>query len=693
MSLRSKLIVAFLLLAVVPLAAITIYSYNTSIRAFRSAVEAESAALAEDMGGRMDSVRKDLSARVERLGSFPFRRFMQSGGQGGEVQSSPLMAQLWAEVGDAAPLLESIEFSPAHPETGAVRAGAPARPQLPPALPTPPADALVIHLSPPVDTGSSGDRQTEVPQRRPGRVIHIHPAEAADPAASESSEAGSADSRRLEAQLQKIQQYRVVLQEAAKKLDTREIKIARDALAEAAQAAERARQLQQANPLEGNFGNLVQVDGETVGTVTARVSAGQVFHQILSRTRRRKGEIPFVVDSEGVLHTADPKEQASLEAIPIRTSSDASAPKVTAAQSKDWVVVTRRDARSSFTYGIARPVGDGLREIRTTAVRNLGFGLGMVGLALIGVIPLSNRMTRNLTALTRGAEQLAHGRLDTRVTVSSGDEIGRLAGTFNRMAQELGEHQKRLVEQERLRKELELSRRIQEELLPRKPLQTGRVEVKGISIPAREVGGDFFNYFPLPGGEVAILVGDVAGKGIAAALLMANLQATLQIRLPLSPELQSLADYLDREIETSTPPEVYLALFMGILDTGTNELRYVNAGHNTQYALRSDGGIERLESSGRPLGLLPGGGYAESRLRLDCGDALFMYTDGLVEAENPQGNEFGQLRLESLLMEARHCDTNEILARVEGEICRHRGGMEAADDATMLVLKIGAGEA
>src|SRR3989442_8365717 len=154
------------------------------------------------------------------------------------------------------------------------------------------------------------------------------------------------------------------------------------------------------------------------------------------------------------------------------------------------------------------------------------------------------------------------------------------------MARELANNQERLVEQERLRKELELCRRIQSELLPKKPLSYPFAEVQGLSIPAHELGGDFFNYFALPGGEGALLMGDVSGKGVPAALLMANLQATLRARLPLERDLAHFADQLDREIEASTPTEVYLTLFLGILDPGHRELRYVNAGHESPFLLR-----------------------------------------------------------------------------------------------------------
>ena len=151
-------------------------------------------------------------------------------------------------------------------------------------------------------------------------------------------------------------------------------------------------------------------------------------------------------------------------------------------------------------------------------------------------------MTRNLTTLTDGVQRIAQGDFSARVPVRSRDEFGALAGAFNQMAQDVEHRQQLVVERERLKRELELCRRIQTEMLPHAPLRLGATEIKGISIPAREVGGDFFNYFELPGGDVAVLVGDVSGKGISAALLMANIQATLRARLPLEPDLARLTD-------------------------------------------------------------------------------------------------------------------------------------------------------
>ena len=242
-----------------------------------------------------------------------------------------------------------------------------------------------------------------------------------------------------------------------------------------------------------------------------------------------------------------------------------------------------------------------------------------------------------------------------------------------------------------MKRELELGRQIQSEMLPHESLRFGLTEVKGMSIPAREVGGDFFNYFALDDGNVALLVGDVSGKGVGAALLMANFQATLRTRLKLGHDLAAIADAMDRDIEANSSRGLYATLFVGILDPTSKRLRYVNAGHNPQFALRS-AGLERLSSTGTPIGLLPGRGYTQREVQLASGDFLFFYTDGVVEAENERDEMLGPERLEQLLLKTvtnSPDGPDQVLQAVEAEVRKFRGSREPFDDATSMVVRIG----
>jgi serine phosphatase RsbU (regulator of sigma subunit) len=407
-----------------------------------------------------------------------------------------------------------------------------------------------------------------------------------------------------------------------------------------------------------------------------------LLRAILSGAERRQGAIPFALDGQGRLYAPDPSDQAILEGLGAVPGTP-----VTRRDAGDWIVAHRSERETGITIGVARPVGEALREMRRTTARNLGLGLGLAVLAFAGILPLSRRMTRHLASLTEGAERLAGGELDVRVPVPHGREFKRLAQTFNRMARDLRAHQEQLIEQERMRKELEIGRRIQAELLPRGPLIGPFAEIGGLSTPAREVGGDFYNYFALPSDEIAILVGDVSGKGVPAALLMANLQATLRARLALERDLAQLVDALDREMASEGPLAPYYTLFLAVLEGPSGRLRYVNAGHNTQFLLRHDGSVEPLASTGRPPGLYPGGGYEEEMLVLRRRDALFLFTDGVVEAENESEEPFGAGRLEAMLRVHDGRDLGSLLAGVDAAVRLHRGPLEAADDATLVGLR------
>jgi sigma-B regulation protein RsbU (phosphoserine phosphatase) len=146
---------------------------------------------------------------------------------------------------------------------------------------------------------------------------------------------------------------------------------------------------------------------------------------------------------------------------------------------------------------------------------------------------------------------------------------------------------------------------------------------------------------------------------------------------------------LDQDIADSTPGAVYATLFVAIFDPVSRELRFVNAGHHPQYILRRGAGLQRMVSSGLPIGLLAGHGYTEGRVQLQQHDVLFFYTDGCVEADNPAGEMFGPERLETLLLAFIAEGDSDLLARVETEITRFRGGKELFDDATMMSVQIG----
>ena len=439
--------------------------------------------------------------------------------------------------------------------------------------------------------------------------------------------------------------------------------------------------------LTGNQLNVrMERDGEVVQQVSAEINLPNLLATVFANTRRDSGEIPFAVGKDGHLYAPNEADRVKLAALDVSRVDEAPGTKRTG----NWIVVTMPDrSGAGVRFGIARPVGNLLNDLRRTTARNAGFGLLFIAIALAGMVPLSGRLTRNLTDLKDGVGRIAQGDYSARVPVKSRDEIGRLAAAFNTMAADVEQHQRSAVEQERIHRELELGREIQADMQPRAPLHIGLTEVKGISVPAREVGGDFFNYFQLDSGLVALLVGDVSGKGVGAALLMANIQASLRTRFALGQGLSAIAEAIDRDIEANSPGPVYATLFIAIFDPATRLMRYVNAGHNPQFVLPVTGGLNKLSSTGLPVGMLAGHGYGEREVQLAPGDLLFFYTDGCVEMENEAGEMFGTERLEALVAAAARGSTEQVLATVEGAIATFRGGRDLFDDATMMAVTVG----
>lgn len=669
MSLRTRLIIAFLLLSVVPLSAVTFLSYTSSVRAFEQAAQREATQSATDVSHRMEMVTADVGRRMDRLfvaGTGSPERPFNPDPQTVRDSVGPLL-------GDTAVLVDRVEFHPSPTVQ-------------PPAAPVDP-NSVAIPIPPPVARGAGpgrggdfagrprGDRRRGPP---PGaEVIVMDIPRIVEEATRAAAAAGvnAADPKIGKLVEQRVEEQLTANQAALTKM------------AEALTREAAARREHSRTPVHVQGRNVevaVQKDGRVIGRANAMLNMDRTLRMVLGFARRDQGEISFAIDRTGVLYTSEAEDKERLRPLGVERTALVAA-EGTPRRTGDWIIVARR-APGGIIFGIARPIGESLRDIRRASVRNLGFGMLVIGLAFIGIVPISHRMTQHLAALTTGVRQLAGGDFRTRVPVRSTDEFGALASAFNQMAEDLERHEASAVEQDRMRRELELSRLIQTEMLPQGPLRAGTAEIAGVSIPARQVGGDFFNYFVLPDGRLALLVGDVSGKGVSAALLMANIQATLRARLPHETDLAVLADRLDRELGHA-PGGVYLTLFVGILDTD-GLLHYVNAGHNPPFVIRRRGGIEALSSTGMPIAIYAGHGYTESEVALEPGDLLFLYTDGLVEAENSAGEMLDSERLRGMLAAEQPHQIADVLRFVEEQVSRFRGAVELMDDATMMALRI-----
>jgi predicted permease len=255
----------------------------------------------------------------------------------------------------------------------------------------------------------------------------------------------------------------------------------------------------------------------------------------------------------------------------------------------------------------------------------------------------------------------------------------------------------RVVEQETLRRDIALASDVQRRLLPDAPPRLGCADLAAVSVPARRIGGDYYDFVELGDGRIGIALADVSGKGVAAALIMSVVQASLRI---ISSESgvppPRLVARMNEFVYRSTPGSKYATLFYAQLDE-QRRLRYVNAGHNPPYLLRagrrSTAGsasqdIEELSTGGTVVGMFPDMEYEEATVELCPGDVLLVFTDGVPEAHNPEDEEFGEQRLQQLLRQTAHLPADGISARLSGEMTAWIRNAEQYDDLTFIVMKV-----
>ncbi len=239
----------------------------------------------------------------------------------------------------------------------------------------------------------------------------------------------------------------------------------------------------------------------------------------------------------------------------------------------------------------------------------------------------------------------------------------------------------------RLASELEQAAEIQRQFLPAKAPVVPGLDLAAYNAPCRTVGGDYYDFVTYPDGRVAVVVGDVCGKGMPAALLMMSLQARVQVLADEPESPACLVERLNRILTAASLNNRFVSFFYSLLDPATGDMCYSNAGHNPPLLLRSNGEIQRLEGGGPVLGILPGISYEEEHCFLTPGDVVLLYSDGVTEANNPAGEEFGEDRLVRLVEEARCQPAEKILGAVTQAVQDWMAGAPAADDITLVIAR------
>jgi serine phosphatase RsbU (regulator of sigma subunit) len=696
MNLRARLIIAFFVLAVVPLASIVTYSYATSLQAFRQAVEAEAASEAERLRQRVSSVGEGLDQVLERASRDRFPALVTADGQ--VTEDHQLIELFNTEIDQVAPLLDGCEFVPV------------ASPCDDPPAPPPPAEKGAI-VAPEPEVPGAPERafayifETSFGADGEAPSLSLSIEASADPvevlvatAASEGLRVAEAIAARIEAKELQAELLEATREELAAGLE--KLAPVRITLDEARRAlAEKRRQ--EAETLLGRpFRYEVYREDQMVGHLQARVRTEHLLQTVLANTERSQGEIPFAIDGRSTLHTTREQDQVVLEQLAVAAMPGDGVVEV----ADDWIVVRSVEPTTGMVFGVARPVGRGLEEIRRTAVRNLLWGLALVGLAGCGILPLTSRMTRHLKGLTSAAESLAEGDLSVRVPVRSRDEFGQLAGAFNRMASELDEHQERLLDEERKRQqqefacrllesenerksdELEDARRFQLSLLPRSLPERADLKIAVSMGTATEVGGDFYDFRTAPGGDLVLTVGDATGHGAVAGTMV-----TVAKSLFSAAEVGRPAAFLGEAGQAIRRMRLgRMCMAMAVARFGNGQLTLSAAGMPPALVFRpATGEVEELLLPGVPLGALPDQSYREQTVALSSGETVLFMSDGLPELRDGQGEPFGYDRSQAAFAAAAADDSApaEVVARLQAAAEAWRGSRPQDDDITLVVLR------
>ena len=762
MRIRTQLILAAFVLAVIPLAAIVTYSYHSSRRALEAAYRREAERLTAQMDRRLAMIRTDLDQRLKFVSALPLPAGHTSADVGNIV----------TVMGDAAPLVDALDFEPLREGLAAAREGqaeaareavadaareahaetaeaedAPPQIAAAPEPPEPPTESVVIEIPeiPPLpryvmseeqreliaEIGRLGSQLADQSLSRDDRAdIQAEMKAAQDELRAVVEE----DSSEFREQMQEVESARRERQRAIDQMirererarrrpDPRPKVAAVPAPATSAAPVRAARpptpvkvKVREATPkdlanaaatakkteliLGRNFGAPVRQQGEIVGQLTARISAEQVVRRVLGSATDDRSELPFAVDREGSLYTRSSEERQRLEklGIPERVKKGESVKGI-----EGWIVSVSTDPQSGLRFGVARPVGDNLVDLRRAAARNFVLGMGLIAFALIGIVPLSNHLTRDVKLVTDGAERIAQGDLMTRLPVKTDNEMGQLARAFNQMAEDLSIHQQKLVQQERARKEQELqqrllaveyerktdeledARRFQLSMLPKEVPRHDALEVAVFTRTATEVGGDYYD-FHVAGETLVVTIGDATGHGAKAGTMVTVVKTLFAGYGEETVPSEFLRDAAEK-IKRMDLGRMAMALSLGRFDR--RRLTVASAGMPPVLIHRAaPDTVEEIALNATPLGTL-GSDYEQVSTELAAGDTVLFLSDGFPELMNDAGQQLGYVAaLDAFAAAARAEDANGVIASLAQAARNWHGEAPPNDDVTFVVVRV-----
>ncbi|HEX8293681.1 MAG TPA: SpoIIE family protein phosphatase, partial [Pyrinomonadaceae bacterium] len=406
-------------------------------------------------------------------------------------------------------------------------------------------------------------------------------------------------------------------------------------------------------------------------------------------------------------------------------------------QATDWTTGERR-ARWSFLVDWSW--GEGGKQFWNNLVLGESFWqmfyiiAGIFLMLELAALFSAGWMTRAVTGtvhkLYRATESVKRGDFSHRIRTRSRDQLGELALAFNDMSENIEALLAERVGHERLKREIEIAHEVQAQLFPRSTPALRSATIAGECRAALGVAGDYYDFVEVAPGLVALALGDVSGKGLSASLVMSNLQATLRAQVSIIAErlrvaepahaarpaagdgvgaqgyempcgvteaddgclVSRMAERINEQLCRSTDANRFATLFLALYDDSARTLRYTNAGHNAPLLVRAGGTVERLWAGGTVLGAFDGVRFEEGQTALDDGDLLVVFSDGLSEAQNATGEEYGEQRLADLAAARREETVENIRQDIFNEIDRWTGQADRGDDQTLVILKVKSGD-
>ena len=313
----------------------------------------------------------------------------------------------------------------------------------------------------------------------------------------------------------------------------------------------------------------------------------------------------------------------------------------------------------------------------------------------LGIL-LTRSITKAIHNLDEGTQYVKRGDFSHQIVVRSQDQLGALTASFNQMTEYVQQLVKERVQKERLEREIEIARKVQERLFPDGAPRMKHMEIAGACLPARVVSGDYYDFLPLGGDDLGLAVGDISGKGISAALLMASLQAALHSNVMHLHDaadaagernVAGIVERLNRQIYNYTGTNRFATFFYAHYDGNLRTMVYCNAGHNPPLHFHGDE-YRRLSTGGTVVGIFPESAYEQETLRLADDDLIVAYTDGLTECADLDGEEFGEERLIKYILDNRNMRVDDLKKMILENVMAWKSAEEQADDITLIIARL-----